>query len=36
VLADPAPGRAGEVASRLGVEWVDSPDALFAAGLDGW
>jgi len=35
VLADPAPGRAGEVASRLGVEWVDSPDALFAAGLDG-
>lgn len=35
MLADPAPGRAGEVAGRLGVEWVDSPDALFAAGLDG-
>lgn len=35
VVADPAPGRAAEVASRLGVETVDSPDALFTAGLDG-
>lgn len=35
VVADPAPGRAVEVASRLGVESVDNPDALFAAGLDG-
>lgn len=35
VLADPAPGRAREVAEELGADWVDSADALFAAGLDG-
>jgi len=35
VVADAAPGRAVEVASRLGVESVDNPDALFTAGLDG-
>ncbi len=35
VLADAVPGRAKDVAEHLGVESVDSQDALFAAGLDG-
>jgi myo-inositol 2-dehydrogenase/D-chiro-inositol 1-dehydrogenase len=35
VLADAVPGRAGEVADRLGADWVDTPDALFDGGLDG-
>jgi myo-inositol 2-dehydrogenase/D-chiro-inositol 1-dehydrogenase len=35
VVADAAPARAQEVATRLGVESVDSPEALFGAGIDG-
>jgi myo-inositol 2-dehydrogenase / D-chiro-inositol 1-dehydrogenase len=35
VLADFAPGRAHEVAAALGVESVESSDALLAAGIDG-
>jgi myo-inositol 2-dehydrogenase / D-chiro-inositol 1-dehydrogenase len=35
VVADAVPGRAGEVAAALGVESVDSPEALFGAGIDG-
>jgi myo-inositol 2-dehydrogenase/D-chiro-inositol 1-dehydrogenase len=35
VLADADPGRARETADRVGAEWVDSPDLLFGAGLDG-
>src|SRR4051812_2848586 len=35
VLSDAVPGRAREVASALGVESVDSPEALFDAGIDG-
>jgi myo-inositol 2-dehydrogenase / D-chiro-inositol 1-dehydrogenase len=35
VVADAVPGRAKEVAARLGIESVESPDALFSAGIDG-
>src|SRR5664279_4448975 len=35
VLADFAPGRADEVAARLGVESVGSAEELLAAGVDG-
>jgi myo-inositol 2-dehydrogenase/D-chiro-inositol 1-dehydrogenase len=35
VLADVDAGRARELAASLGAESVDSPDALFTAGLDG-
>lgn len=35
VVADVALARAREVAAALGVESVDSPEALFGAGLDG-
>lgn len=35
VVADAVPGRAEEVAGRLGVESVPGPDSLFAAGIDG-
>lgn len=34
VVADVDSGRAREVADRLGVDHVDHPDALFAAGID--
>jgi myo-inositol 2-dehydrogenase/D-chiro-inositol 1-dehydrogenase len=35
VVSDAVPGRAREVASALGVESVDAPEALFDAGIDG-
>lgn len=35
VVADVAPARAREVAAALGVASVDSPEALFNAGIDG-
>ncbi|GAA2427510.1 Gfo/Idh/MocA family oxidoreductase [Actinomadura vinacea] len=35
VVADADPGRAREVAGKLGVRSVDEVDALFTAGLDG-
>lgn len=35
VVADAVPARAREVAAALGVESVDSPEALFTAGIDG-
>jgi myo-inositol 2-dehydrogenase / D-chiro-inositol 1-dehydrogenase len=35
VVADAVPARAREVAAALGVESVDSPEALFDAGIDG-
>jgi myo-inositol 2-dehydrogenase / D-chiro-inositol 1-dehydrogenase len=35
VVADAVPGRASEVAAALGVESVDSAEALFGAGIDG-
>lgn len=35
LVADPAPGRAQEVAQRVGAEPADSPAAVLAAGVDG-
>ena len=35
VVADAVPSRAREVAAALGVESVDSPEALLDAGIDG-
>jgi myo-inositol 2-dehydrogenase / D-chiro-inositol 1-dehydrogenase len=35
VVADVVPGVASALAARLGAEAVDTPEALFAAGLDG-
>ena len=35
VVADLAPGVAGAVASRLGVDAVDTPEQVFDAGVDG-
>jgi myo-inositol 2-dehydrogenase / D-chiro-inositol 1-dehydrogenase len=35
VVADAVPGLAAEVASRLGAEPADGPEALLAAGVDG-
>jgi myo-inositol 2-dehydrogenase / D-chiro-inositol 1-dehydrogenase len=35
VVADAVPGRAEEVAGRLGVESVAGPEGLFRAGIDG-
>ena len=35
VLADAVPGRARDIAEVLGVESVESPEALFGAGIDG-
>ena len=35
VVADAVPGRAGEVAGRLGADSVERPEDLFAAGIDG-
>lgn len=35
VVADPSPGRAQDLARRVGVEFVDSVDALLLEALDG-
>ena len=35
VLSDAVPGRARDIAEGLGVESVESPEALFGAGIDG-